>query len=738
MHCLLNKKLNFICMRPHFRILLTTIILFFLAIPVYSSDQITLEQIFRDFMFTPNTIDHIRPMNNGEYYMVLEDSKFIVRYDYLTGESTDTLFSLDKIENTDITSITDYSFSLEESVILITGEQHAIYRHSYSSNFYVYQREKDQLTPVFSEGEQQLASVSPDGSKVSFVYENNLYVKDIETNSITPITTDGLLNSIIYGKTDWVYEEEFTLTTGHYWSPDSRKIAFYRFDESRVKEFNMTYYEDLYPEWYKYKYPKAGEENALVDIFVYNIDKSSLTRMETGESKERYVPRIKWLPNSQELCVTELNRLQNEAKLRIADISSGQSTVFYTETNDKFISEFTDDFVTFIDSGKKALIMSEKDGFMHIYQYTLDGTLLNQVTKGKWEVDEFYGLDEQNGILYYSSTEISPLERQIYSIRLDGSEKTKISAKKGVNSLQFNSDYTSYLLVHSDANTPFTYEIYNKENEFIRNLENNSLLREFMNSFGFVEKEFFSFKPDHGIALNGYKILPPNFKKKRQYPVLIYVYGGPESQLVLDEWSNRMPWFQYLAQHGYIVVCLDNRGTDGRGEAFKKSTYMQLGNLETYDQIALAEYLAEQAYVDKNRIGVFGWSYGGYMSLLCLLKGNHIFKTGIAVAPVTNWRYYDTIYTERFMRTPQENAKGYDENSPINFVNNLKGNLLLIHGMADDNVHFQNSVVFTQKLVDANKQFEMQFYPNKNHGIYGGNTTFHLYKRMSDYILNSL
>ena len=725
-------------MRLLFRILLNTIVFCFLTVSVYSSDQITLEQIFRDFMFTPNTIGHIIPMNNGDYYSVLENSRSIIRYDYISGESTDTLFSLDRIENTELTSITDYSFCSDESVILIASEQHAIYRHSFSSDFYVYQRENNLLTPVFSEGEQQLASVSPDGRKVSFVYENNLYLKDIETNNIIPITSDGILNSIIYGKTDWVYEEEFTLTTGHYWSPDSRKIAFYRFDEDRVKEFKMTYYEDLYPEWYNYKYPMAGEENALVDIFVYDIDKSSTTRMESGDSKERYIPRLKWLPNSQELCITELNRLQNEAKLRIADISTGQSTVFYTETNDKFISEFTDDFVTFFDSGNKALILSEKDGYMHIYQYAKDGSLLNQITKGKWEVDEFYGLDERKGILYYSSTEISPLERQIYSIRLDGSEKTKISTQKGVNSVQFNSDYTNYLLIHSDANTPYTYAIYNKEHEFIRSLEDNSLLKEFIHSFGFVKKEFFSFMPKHGIELNAYKILPSNYKKNRKYPVLIYVYGGPESQLVLDEWHKRMPWFQYLAQHGYIVVCLDNRGTDGRGEAFKKSTYMQLGNLETIDQIALAEYLAEQSYVDKNRIGVFGWSYGGYMSLLCLLKGNHIFKTGIAVAPVTNWRFYDTIYTERFMRTPQENAEGYDENSPISFVNNLKGNLLLIHGMADDNVHFQNSVILSKKLIEANKQFEMQFYPNKNHGISGGNTTFHLYQRMTDYILNTL
>ncbi|MGD2034771.1 MAG: S9 family peptidase [Bacteroidales bacterium] len=703
----------------------------------YGEDVVTLEKIYRRNLYLPNTIEVMNPMNYGEYYSVLVNYRYIIRHDYATGQTADTLFSLAETDVSEISMITDYSFNADESVILLTTEQHEIYRHSYSSDFYVYLRKEDRLIPVFQEGEQQMASLSPDGQKVSFVYQNNLYVKDIGTDKVIAVTSDGQQNAIINGMPDWVYEEEFTLKTGHYWSPDSRKIAFYRFDETHVRMFNLTMYESLYPEWYKYKYPKAGEENALVDIYVYNLTDGSSKMMETGQNKERYLPRMKWLPDSRDLCIIELNRRQNEAHIRIANTEKGTSGVFYTETNDRYISEYTDDFVTFFDSGKKALIMSEKDGFMHIYQYDTSGIMINQVTHGEWEVDKFYGLDENTGRIYYSSTEVSPVERHIYSIQLDGSGKTRISHRKGVNTVQFNTGFTYYILTHSDANTPYEYAIYNMDNQVVRILESNEELKHRVRSY-FTEKEFFTFTSDHGINLYGYKILPPGFDEKRQYPVLVYVYGGPESQLVLDEWHTRLPWFQLLARKGYIVACVDNRGTNGRGEEFEKSTYLQLGKLETEDQVAFARYLSGLSYIDKKRIGIFGWSYGGYMSLLCLMNGNEVFKMGIAVAPVTDWRFYDTIYTERFMRKPQENPHGYDEGAPLWYVNNLKGKLLLIHGLADDNVHFQHSAMLIDELVRQNKQFDMQIYPNKNHSIYGGNTTYHLYKRMTDYILNYL
>ncbi len=706
--------------------------------PSSGSDKITLEQIYLDGLFIPSDIESMQPMNDGEYYAILENSCYIVICDYLTGKIRDTIFSPDMFYGSEISAITDFRFNDDESIILLTSDRKEIFRHSFLSNYYIFQRGNKSLIPVYPEGEQQQAAMSPDGENVSFVYNNNLYVKNVETRNITKVTSDGLFNSIINGIPDWVYEEEFTLTTGHYWSPDSRKIAFYKFDESNVKEFNLTLYENLYPEWFTYKYPKAGEENALADIYVYDIVDGSVKKMDLGEREEKYIPRMKWLPNSKELCVVELNRLQDKIKIHLSDISTGISKVFYKENNTKYISECTDDFVTFFDSGDKALIMSEKDGFMHLYQYRIDGTLINQVTKGKWEVDRFYGIDEKRRKVYYSSTEISPLERHIFSVDLDGEAKTKISQKKGVNLIQFNSDFNYYLLIHSDANTPYEYTVFNSEGKEIRTLEENVRLKEFTRQFDFVQKEFFSFRPEHGVLLNGYKIMPEHFNRKIKYPVLIYVYGGPESQLVLDEWNYRLPWFQLLAQKGYMIVCVDNRGTDGRGEEFKKSTYLKLGKLETEDQIYLAEYLSELPYVDANRIGIFGWSYGGYMSLLCLMKGNDKFKMGIAVAPVTSWRYYDTIYTERFMRKPEDNPAGYDENSPLNFVDKLNGKLLLIHGMADDNVHFQNSAMLINKLVEADKQFDMQFYPNKNHFIYGGNTTYHLYKRMTDYILNTL
>lgn len=732
-----SKNLSY--MRQHVYALFCSFLFLHLVFdPASGSDKITLEQIYLDRMFVPSDIESMQPMNDGDYYAILENSGYIVICDYLTGKIRDTIFSPDMFYGSEIPVITDFSFNDDESVILLTSERKEIFRHSFSSNYYIFQRENKNLMPVYSEGEQQLATISPDGQNVSFVYKNNLYIKNIETKNITKVTSDGLLNSIINGMPDWVYEEEFTLTTGHYWSPDSRKIAFYKFDESNVKEFNLTLYENLYPEWFAYRYPKAGEKNARADIYVYDIVNGSEKKMDLGENEEKYIPRIKWLTDSKELCVVELNRLQNEIKIHLLNISTGVSKIFYKESNAKYISECTDDFVTFFDSGEKALIMSEKDGFMHLYQYKTDGTLINQVTIGKWELDRFYGIDEKSRTVYYSSTEVSPLERHIYSVDLDGGAKTKISQKKGVNLIQFNSDFSYYLLVHSDANTPYEYTIYDREGKVIRILEDNARLKKLTRQFDFIEKEFFSFRPEHGVSLNGYKIMPVNFNRGKKYPVLIYVYGGPESQLVLDEWNYRLPWFQLLAQKGYIIVCVDNRGTNGRGEEFKKSTYLQLGKLETEDQICLAEYLSELSYVDANRIGIFGWSYGGYMSLLCLMKGNDKFKMGIAVAPVTSWRYYDTIYTERFLRRPEDNPEGYDENSPLNFVDRLNGKLLLVHGMADDNVHFQNSAMLINKLVEADKQFDGQFYPNKNHFLYGGNTTYHLYKRMTDYILNTL
>jgi dipeptidyl-peptidase 4 len=717
--------------------------IFFLAaflfawMPV-SSQQLDLELIFKQHLFYPERVEGIRSMADGRHYTTLADDRHILRHDYRTGEVVDTLFSLDEIEYPEISDISSYSVTDDGSVILFSTAEEKIYRYSFQADFYVYRTAEKVLIPVFSEGKQKIARLSPDGKYVAFVFENNLYLKDLLTSKITRVTTDGLKNHILNGEPDWVYEEEFTLKTGFYWSPDSRKLAYYRIDESDVREYYLLIYDSIYPEPVSYKYPKAGETNSQVDICIYDLNRGTTTRMITGPESDRYIPRIKWLPNSGEICITELNRLQNQANLYIADISSGKSHNLYTEINEKFISEFTDDFASFTDSGKNVLIMSERSGFMHIYRYTIEGNFINAVTSGEWDVDEILGIDEAGGVLYYTSTEISPLERHIYRINFDGTGKEKISGRKGTSTAVFSRNFEYYIQTWSDANTPYVTELYNMNGDLIRVLENNNDLLKLTSYYHFTEKQFFTIKNKEGQELNCYRILPHDFREKSKYPVVVYVYGGPESQEVMDKWDRELPWMQYLAGQGYIIVCTDNRGTDGRGEAFKKSTYLQLGKLETEDQIALAEYMAQQSYVNAEQIGIFGWSYGGFMSLLCLTKGNHIFKSGVAVAPVTNWKFYDSVYTERFMRKPSENAEGYEANSPISFIDLLSGDLLIIHGSGDDNVHFQNSVELMDELVRLDKKFEFSLYPDQNHNMDQGNARYHLYCTVDRFFNRSL
>ena len=715
----------------------TLFLLAFTPVNSFAQSNITLEDVHLNNKFYPQSLRGVKSMSDGRYYSIIENKNTIAVYNFFEGKPEYKVFSLRENPVRGIAQITGYEFSEDEGVLLFSTEKESVYRHSFRTHYFVYKRKSETLIPLF-QFKQQYAKLSPDGNKVAFVVDNNLYVKDLLTNKIVQVTNDGEYTKTINGMPDWVYEEEFTLKNGFEWSPDSKKIAFYRFDESAVKEFQMPLYYELYPQQYTFKYPKAGETNSVVSIHVYNIDQSKSLKIETGEETDLYYPRLKWTSDPNTLCIIRLNRLQNKAELLLGDANSGSSRIFYTEENDKYISEFTDDFATFLNDGEQVLILSEKNGFMHFYRYSIDGKLINQVTEGDWEVDEFLGVDEENGFVYYTSTEASPLERHIYGISLDGKEKIKLSKDKGHHSALFSSGFEYYMDYHSSANHPLKVTLYNKKRKEIRSVIDNSRLQSLQKSYEFSDKDFFKFNGPENNTLYGYMYKPKDFDPEKEYPLLMFVYGGPESQEVLDQWERNKPWFQYLNQQGYIIACVDNRGTDGRGEAFKKATYMQLGKYETEDQIAAAEYLGKQSYIDSDRIGIFGWSYGGYMSLLCLMKGSHVFKMGIAVAPVTNWRFYDSAYTERFMRKPQDNSEGYDSNSPINHVEKLQGKLLLIHGAADDNVHLQNSNMLISELVKHNKQFEMQFYTNKNHGIYGGNTRLHLYTRITNFILDNL
>ena len=698
--------------------------------------KITLEKIYRENAFSPRSVRGITSMNDGKHYTVNNRGTSIDKHKYADGEKTATIFSTK--DHDAIRSFDSYGFSADEKFILLTTKTEPIYRRSFLAEYYIYHTENKKLSPLSGNGKQQLASLSPDNRHVAFVRENNIYLVDLEQHTEKQITFDGKRNEIINGAPDWVYEEEFGFADGFKWSPDGKRIAFYRFDESGVKEFFMTTYGDLYPEAYKFKYPKAGEQNSDVSIHLYDLETGGTLAMDVATGEEFYIPRIKWTHDPEMLSVIWLNRLQNHVKVLHCNAKNGNSEVVYEETNDKYISEATDDMVTYLPGNESFLLISERDGWFHLYIHNFVTGKTSPVTSGAYDISSLIGVDGEKGIVFYTSYEESPMEIHLYSIKLDGSGKKKLSGDPGSYSANFSKTFDYYIMSHSDANTPPVYELYNKRGKRIRVLEDNSALKKTTEEYGFATTEFIEVPTESGELLNGFMIKPADFDPARQYPLFVYVYGGPESQNVVERWNRRAPWFQMLVQEGYIVACVDNRGTNGRGEDFRKSTYRELGKLETIDQVEAATYLGDLPYIDKERIGIFGWSYGGFMTSLCLTKGNGLFKMGIAVAPVTSWRYYDTIYTERFMRTPQENPDGYDNNSPINFANQLKGKFLLVHGTGDDNVHFQNSVDFVTALVEADKQFEMLFYPNKNHGIHGGNTTFHLYTRMTDFIKENL
>ena len=720
-----------------FIIRLSTVFCLLVMANFLSAEDLTLEMIFKYNLFAPELAKDIHSMKDGVHYSALENSKEIIKYSYATGLPVDTLFSIDWLENFPFGGIISYSLSENESVIVLGVDQEKIYRYSYKASYYVYDIQSKDITPVYDKEKQQYTELSPDGNKVAFVVENNLFVKDIHSGVLTQITRDGS-EAIINGAPDWLYEEEFELKTGYYWSPDSRKLAYYRFDESPVHEYTLMFYKSLYPELYTYKYPLAGENNPRVDVYTYDLEQGITREMEIPHDSDYYIPRIQWLSTSDRICLTHVNRLQNKADLFICDVADGNFRLFHTEENDKYISNVTDGFVSFIDSGRYAVILSERTGYKHLYLYAIDGELINPVTQGDWEVEKICGIDEKEGRLYYTSTEVSPLERHLYSVNLDGTNKVQMTDEPGTHSASFNTTFSYYILTSSDADTPFLIRLYNKQGELVRVLENNDFVRGLTVRYDFSQKEFFTYRNQNNTELNAFKILPPDFRKNKKYPVLVYVYGGPESQLVKKSWDKRLAWFQLLAQKGYIVVCADNRGTDGRGEEFRKSVYLKLGEYDVEDQVALAEYMAGQSYVDKDRIGLFGWSYGGYMTLLCMTKGNYIFKTGVAVAPVTDWKFYDSAYTERFMRKPEDNIEGYWKGSALNYVEMLEGNLLLIHGLADDNVHFQHSAELLTRIKEENKHIDMFLYPNENHLMRGKNALYHVYLQATEYILRKL
>ena len=703
-----------------------------------AQNPLTVEDIWSRGVFNAKSVPGFNFLQDGRHYTRLENNQ-IVEYDLTTGRPTRTIFQGQANQAAGFNGqISSYTFNADESKILITSQEEAIYRRSRKAYYFIYDRADQSMTPVFPEGKHSYATLNPQADKVAFVYENNLYYKDLNSDELVQVTTDGAINEIINGTTDWVYEEELGFVKGFEWSPDGQKLAYYRFDESQVKEFTMTNYHDgLYPEYVTFKYPKVGEKNSDVSIQVYDLAQNKVIMSGATDDQWEYIPRIHWTTKANELVVFFMNRHQNHLVLELWNTQTQQKQKMLEEKNKYYID--IHDNLTFLADGERFVWTSEKDGWNHIYLYNKSGEELAQLTKGKWEVTSFYDVDEANELVYFQAATKNPMEREIYQVGLNGRGQKAVVDQPGYSSAQFSSTFDYYVLNQSDINTPATYTVYNRAGEEVRLIEDNNELKMKLKQHGVQDAEFFSFKTKDRVDLNGYMIKPKNMLPNVKYPVFMFLYGGPGSQQVLDNWrGTRFVWLQMLAQQGFVVAVVDNRGTGARGEEFKKMTYLELGKYETEDQIEAARYLGSLDYTDASRIGIFGWSYGGYMSSLCILKGNDVFKSAIAVAPVTNWKWYDSIYTERYMRTEAENPDGYQDNSPVYFADRLRGDYLLVHGLGDDNVHFQHTAEMANALISANKQFDTYFYPNRNHGIYGDNARLHLYQKMTDFIMESL
>jgi len=723
---------------------LTVLFLLSFAIVGAQKKNITLEDIWANNTFSVEYMNALNTMTQGDFYTVLNfdnntRSTRIDKYSYKTLEKVATL-----VDSKDLPALPyfdNYSFSTDENLILLGTDRQQIYRHSFLGTFYVYNITTKQLDLVF-ENQIQEPTLSPDGKKIAFVYQNNLFVKDILSGITTQVTTDGIKNRIINGITDWVYEEEFAFVRAFQWSGHSDKIAFMRFDESDVPEFTMMHYgQELYPKKVTFKYPKAGENNSKVSLHLYNLKTQKTTAVHLGNLDQYYIPRMQFTQEADVLCVTTLNRHQNNLNLIFVDTNTLKSTLVLNQKDAAYI-DITDN-LTFL-KDNSFIWTSEKDGFNHIYHYDKSGKLINQITQGPWEVTDYYGYNPKNKKIYYQSVEDGSINRTIYSISLNGKHKKRLGKNSGSNSAAFSHSFNYYINTYSDATTPYVYTLNDaRSGKVLKVIQNNKALSETLKDYTISPKEFFTLKTKNG-TFNAWMIKPADFDPDKTYPLFMYQYSGPGSQSVANRWGGSNDyWYQMLAQQGYIVACVDGRGTGLKGAAFKKVTYKELGKYEIEDQIEAAKELGKRSYIDPNNVGIWGWSFGGYMASLAITKGADTFKMAIAVAPVTSWRFYDTIYTERYMQTPQENASGYDDNSPINFTDLLKGKFLLVHGSGDDNVHYQNTMRMVESLVGSGKQFDMFVYPDKNHGIYGryngqGNVRLNLYKKMTTFIHQNL
>ena len=714
------------------------------------AQKVTLQDVAQG-TYRAKNIYGLRPMLDGEHYtQISSDHKRIVKYSFKTGKEVEAIFDVTKARDCNLKTFDDYIMSPDEKLILIQTETKPIYRHSFTAVYYIYNVRNNTLEPLSNNGPQQVPLFSPDGNQIAFVRNNNIFlVKLLFGNSESQVTKDGEYNKVLNGIPDWVYEEEFSFNRAFDFSADSKMIAYIRFDESQVPMYSFPWYKGMapakeeyatYPGSYTYKYPKAGEVNSTVTVHTYDI-KSHVTRqMDLPLDKDGYIPRIKFTSDPEKLAIMTLNRHQNRFDLYLANPRSATCKVAIRDEAEQYIKEQEYGSIAFYPN--HIVLMSERDGYNHLYLYTIAGNLIRQITKGNYEVTSLQGYDESTGTTYYTSNEGSPLRTAVYKIDSKG-KKTKLSAKEGTNSALFSKNFAYFINTYSSKDTPTEITLNDNKGRKLGTLLDNKELKEQISRLNMPTKEFFTFKTSEGVELNGWIMKPVNFDANKKYPVIMHQYSGPGSQQVLDKWGigsfgDGGMFEAYMCDKGYIMVCVDGRGTGGRGAAFEKCTYLSIGVKESKDQVETARYLSTLPYIDGSRIGIWGWSFGGYNTLMSMSDGSGAFKAGVAIAAPSDWHFYDTVYTERFMRTPKENGEGYNAGSAISRAPQLQGKLLLIHGTADDNVHYQNAAEYSEALVQANKQFEMQVYTNRNHGIFGGNTRNHLMNRVANFFLENL
>ncbi len=674
--------------------------------------------------------------NSGSaYFQLSADGAQVAKFDYKTGKQLSVVMDSKNFRDCDIQSWDGFIVSPDEKLLLLYTDVEPIYRHSFKAQYYVYDIARNNIKPLSENGAQEIPAFSPDGRMVAFVRDNNVFVAKLDYGTELAVTKDGEKNKVINGVPDWVYQEEFGMLSSLVWSPDNSILAFIRWDESAVPMYSLPLYKGAcnpndqyayYPGAFDYKYPVAGETNSTVSVISYDVETRALKTMKIPLDADGYINKIEYGKTPERLMVNTLNRNQNDMKLYAVNPRSAIAKLVYTDKSDSWIEPSLTSMTKYYDNF--FVVASERDGFAHLYQYSNAGALMKQLTKGEWQVTDFYGYDAENRSFYFQSTHDGPLERTVSYVNAKGEFKN-LSTQKGYNSAVFSHDMSYCVLRHSNITTPDHYSVVSSKGKEVRVLESNG---QYASKFAYdmPTTEFFTMQSG-GYTLNGYMLKPKNFDASKKYPVIMYQYSGPESQLVLNRWD--LDWLHYAAEQGYIVACVDGRGTGGRGKKFASLVYKQLGKYESADQVAAAKYMASLPYVDASKIGIFGWSYGGYMTLMSMSQSDSPYAAGVAVAPVTDWRFYDSIYAERFMRTPQQNSTGYDNSSAINRLDKLNGRLLLITGTADDNVHPANSYEYEAKATSLNKIIDMMVYTNKNHHINGCDTRYALYMKILDF-----